>query len=691
MLFGELVSACSCAGRSEKLTGFKKDRRKEKFPSSAATPKPLPAALEPKGFNTGFTDVHLVEYSEKDVSGLNYNYARAINLFEEIWICQQSFSLKARSEPAGITLVQRWGTLCPRAAEQTCCAAPKNRGQDIRVAWLLSGRRSRETQAQNPAFLQQTLAATKAMGRPDFGGIFPKFSQVLHPHSEHSLLDGERYLRNDNSHRGHALYMLGPFGNQGTFVSPRLCVPLPAVVSDFSRPSLAGITAVIVFAAFQGLLRLQILLSDFPDSLLLFLLHLYLCFQAVEAEQDAGDAGVLQALPQEMRANPTIQGTPPSLLPAVLLCTIFDAPPPVGSSSLLLCRKKDAIPCWAIKIEKLKGAKSTGTDHSTSRARLMQYRHMLAEISETLVKKWVRSSQSSHLLNNNRAKLLADALTSCCGPQKTIQPWDSFSCAAGVDFPFQSRWKRRAVLLNSRTAQPRSPGPLVGLGWVCCTELKTLNNRDMAHILQRHLPAEVSEGLFELFSSGPEANLLDLRQVALYLQGANATLNQWHSTSPDEPSTVYCQCAPLIQKYWRIFLKEKSGNYLSIRSTSVVSSAEVRGLSAEHNICVHCNSDSSCWKLLQVIYTTKITPGAQRSTVAVPKSLLLLPALQLTLVFTEMQGPHGESGTLHQGDAKGRLPWTSARQSDLDAEIARKLIYTQRCGAAPREIGLPPP
>lgn len=68
----------------------------------------------------------------------------------------------------------------------------------------------------------------------------------------------------------------------------RLCVPLPAVVSDFSRPSLAGITAVIVFAAFQGLLRLQILLSDFPDSLLLFLLHLYLCFQAVEAEQDAG-------------------------------------------------------------------------------------------------------------------------------------------------------------------------------------------------------------------------------------------------------------------------------------------------------------------------------------------------------------------------------------------------------------------
>lgn len=64
---------------------------------------------------------------------------------------------------------------------------------------------------------------------------------------------------------------------------------------------------------------------------------------------------------------------------------------------------------------------------------------------------------------------------------------------------------------------------------------------------------------------------------------------------------VYCQCAPLIQKYWRIFLKEKSGNYLSIRSTSVVSSAEVRGLSAEHNICVHCNSDSSCWKLLQVM------------------------------------------------------------------------------------------
>lgn len=47
MLFGELVSACSCAGRSEKLTGFKKYRRKEKFPSSAATPKPLPAALEP--------------------------------------------------------------------------------------------------------------------------------------------------------------------------------------------------------------------------------------------------------------------------------------------------------------------------------------------------------------------------------------------------------------------------------------------------------------------------------------------------------------------------------------------------------------------------------------------------------------------------------------------------------------------
>lgn len=69
-----------------------------------------------EGFNTGFTDVHLVEYSEKDVSGLSYNYARAINLFEEIWICQQSFSLKARSEPAGITLVQRWGTLCPRAA-----------------------------------------------------------------------------------------------------------------------------------------------------------------------------------------------------------------------------------------------------------------------------------------------------------------------------------------------------------------------------------------------------------------------------------------------------------------------------------------------------------------------------------------------------------------------------------------------
>lgn len=127
----------------------------------------------------------------------------------------------------------------------------------------------------------------------------------------------------------------------------RLRVPLPAVVSDFSRPSLAGITAVIVFAAFQGLLRLQILLSDFPDSLLLFLLHLYLCFQAVEAEQDAGwgwrgklsqhslrsspvpilapkpqgarlaqshrspqtdrNAGVLQAFLQKMRSNPTIQ------------------------------------------------------------------------------------------------------------------------------------------------------------------------------------------------------------------------------------------------------------------------------------------------------------------------------------------------------------------------------------------------
>lgn len=55
---------------------------------------------------------------------------------------------------------------------------------------------------------------------------------------------------------------------------------------------------------------------------------------------------------------------------------------------------------------------------------------------------------------------------------------------------------------------------------------------------------------------------------------------------------VYCQCAPLIQKYWRIFLKEKSGNYLSIRSTSVVSSAEVRGFSAEHNICMHCNSET---------------------------------------------------------------------------------------------------
>lgn len=51
------------------------------------------------------------------------------------------------------------------------------------------------------------------------------------------------------------------------------------------------------------------------------------------------------------------------------------------------------------------------------------------------------------------------------------------------------------------------------MGQVCCTELKTLNNRDMAHILQRHLPAEVSEGHFELFSSGPEANLLDLRRV----------------------------------------------------------------------------------------------------------------------------------------------------------------------------------
>lgn len=85
----------------------------------------------------------------------------------------------------------------------------------------------------------------------------------------------------------------------------RLCVPLPAAVSDFSRPSLAGITAVIVFAAFQGLLRLQILLSDFPDSLLLFLLHLYLRFQAVEAERDCSGWGWRGKLSQgSLRSSP---------------------------------------------------------------------------------------------------------------------------------------------------------------------------------------------------------------------------------------------------------------------------------------------------------------------------------------------------------------------------------------------------
>lgn len=133
------------------------------------------------------------------------------------------------------------------------------------------------------------------------------------------------------------------------------------------------------------------------------------------------------------------------------------------------------------------------------------------------------------------------------------------------------------------------------------------------------------------------------------------------------------------------------GSYFFLAPSSLYQVIPSRPTQLCTQTLTECTNPQGNINFIYCRYTTKITPGAQRSTVAVPKSLLLLPALQLTLVFTEMQGPHGESGTLHQGDAKGRLPWTSARQSDLDAEIARKLIYTQRCGAAPREIGLPPP
>lgn len=51
-------------------------------------------------------------------------------------------------------------------------------------------------------------------------------------------------------------------------------------------------------------------------------------------------------------------------------------------------------------------------------------------------------------------------------------------------------------------------------------------------------------------------------------------------------------CSPLSvcstdkENYQRVFSKEKSGDYLSIRSTSVVSSAKARGLSAKHSTCI---------------------------------------------------------------------------------------------------------
>jgi len=45
-------------------------------------------------------------------------------------------------------------------------------------------------------------------------------------------------------------------------------------------------------------------------------------------------------------------------------------------------------------------------------------------------------------------------------------------------------------------------------------------------------------------------------------------------------------CGTDKENYQRVFSKEKSGDYLSIRSTSVVSSAKARGLSAKHSTCI---------------------------------------------------------------------------------------------------------
>lgn len=83
-------------------------------------------------------------------------------------------------------------------------------------------------------------------------------------------------------------------------------------------------------------------------------------------------------------------------------------------------------------------------------------------------------------------------------------------------------------------------------------ELKTLNNRGMVHILQRHLPAEVSEAFFELFSSGPEAGIADSPPAVCLSMQAQTETKEILNSSKQVGFCCFCLFVftMKVTKYW---------------------------------------------------------------------------------------------------------------------------------------------